>query len=144
MSLPPEPQPLLMPSTAPLGAVLLCVLALWMAAIPTALHTVSVDIGICGGGPEQDAVAVHRVDIDFDGSLSWDGQALATRAAMDDRMRTAAAAGAEVQVKPHRLADYAAFAAVMASAQRNGVTRMGLIGESATLPIRYCQRCLSE
>lgn len=34
----------------------------------------------------------------------------------------------EIHIKPNKLVDYGAVAAVMASAQRNGVKKMGMVG----------------
>jgi biopolymer transport protein ExbD len=66
---------------------------------------------------------IHEVSIDSDGTVFWDGQALAAAAALDARKHAVSA-----HIKPDRLVDYGTMAAVLASVQRNGVRKMGMVG----------------
>ena len=73
---------------------------------------------------------VVNIDVDFDGTISWDGQALSNDADLVSHLRTAAAAvpQPEIHLKPNKLATYAVVAHVMADAQRLGLKNMGLVG----------------
>ena len=70
------------------------------------------------------------VDVDFDGTILWNGQVLSDRAALEARLLAAAGAPVEpeLHLRPNKLASYKFVASVLASAQRLGVTKISLIG----------------
>jgi biopolymer transport protein ExbD len=118
-------------NTTPLIDVMLVLLVMLIITIPTQLHVIKLDINseMNMNTPEP---VVHVVAIDFDGTVYWDDQALANQAALDRKMREVGAIAAadqpEVHIQPNKLLDYGVVAAVMASAQRNGVRKMGMVG----------------
>jgi biopolymer transport protein ExbD len=61
--------------------------------------------------------------------VAWNGETV-DRATVDSRVAEVAAIPdqPEVHLKPNKLAEYKFVAAIMASAQRQGVTKIGLIG----------------
>jgi biopolymer transport protein ExbD len=73
---------------------------------------------------------VVTIDVDFDGTILWDGQVLATREDLESRLRATAAMPdqPEVHLRPNKLVEYERVALVMASAQRLGVTKLGMVG----------------
>jgi biopolymer transport protein ExbD len=73
---------------------------------------------------------IVNIDIDFDGTLIWNGEILAGRSELEARMRGAAAMQEqpEIHLKPNKLVKYRNVATVMASAQRLGLTKIGIIG----------------
>ena len=73
---------------------------------------------------------VVTVEIDFDGTVLWNGEQVPDRPTLEARLRGAAAQPIqpEFHLRPNKLVTYKHVAAVMASAQRLGVTKMGLIG----------------
>ena len=73
---------------------------------------------------------MHEVFIDFDGTVSWDGVALADQAAVEVKLSEVAAEPdqSEVHIKPNKLAEYGSVSTVMAAAQRLGVKKMGMVG----------------
>ncbi len=74
------------------------------------------------------------IDIDFDGTVSWNGEVL-TRPQWEAKMRGLAtlATQPEVHISPNKLVSYKSVAAVMASAQRLGVSKIGMIGNEQFL-----------
>ena len=70
------------------------------------------------------------IDVDFDGTVFWNGDIVADQAALEERLAEVAALPVqpEVHLRPNKLAEYKDVAAVMASAQRLGVTKLGLVG----------------
>jgi len=62
--------------------------------------------------------------------LIWNGEILAGRPELEARMRNAAAMQEqpEIHLKPNKLVKYRNVAMVMASAQRLGLTKIGIIG----------------
>ena len=75
------------------------------------------------------------IDVDFDGTILWNGEVVADIATLDQKLRVAAAETVqpELHLHPHRLVSYKYVALVLASAQRLGVNKIGLIGNEAFL-----------
>jgi len=73
---------------------------------------------------------VVTIDVDFDGTLIWNGETLSGRPELEARMRGAAAMQEqpEIHLRPNKLVRYRNVAMVMASAQRLGLTKIGVIG----------------
>lgn len=116
-------------NTTPLIDVMLVLLIMLIIAIPPVRHAVVLDTPTSSLQEIGPQVAPIRLAIDFDGAVSWDGEAV-ERDEWERRMVLEARRSpqAEFHIEPHRMADYGAVAAVMASAQRNGLERMGVVG----------------
>ena len=73
---------------------------------------------------------VVQIDVDFDGTVLWNGEIVPDRNALETRLLAAAseAVQPEVHLRPNKLAQYKSVALVMASAQRLGVTKLGIVG----------------
>ena len=71
-----------------------------------------------------------RIDVDFDGTVIWNGETLIDRPALEARLAGIAqqAEQPEIHLRPNKLVKYEYVAAVMASAQRLGAKKLGLIG----------------
>lgn len=67
------------------------------------------------------------IDVAADGATSWNGARLPDRAALEAKL-AAEPVQAEIRLKPDRQAPYRDVAAVLASAQRVGATKIGLMG----------------
>jgi biopolymer transport protein ExbD len=74
---------------------------------------------------------VITIDIDFDGTLAWNGEVLVERAELEARLRDAAAMQQqpELHLRPNKLVKYGNVAMVMASVQRLGLTKVGIVGQ---------------
>ena len=72
--------------------------------------------------------------MDFDGTVSWDGMTV-NRSALESKLQALATISdqPEVHLRPNKLVAYKAVAAVMASAQQLGVTKIGLVGNEQFL-----------
>ena len=70
------------------------------------------------------------IDIDFDGTVFWNGEAVPDHPALEARLAATAALPdqPEVHLRPNKLVEYKSVAGVMASAQRLGVTKLGMVG----------------
>ena len=73
---------------------------------------------------------VLKIDVDNAGRIWWNGEVLPDRATLDERLAGAAAQTVqpELHLRPDKAAKYEVVAAVLASAQRLGLTRIGIIG----------------
>jgi biopolymer transport protein ExbD len=80
--------------------------------------------------PPLEKPVVVTIDVDFDGTVYWNGEVVQGRQALEAKLMEAAAQPVqpEVHLRPNKLAEYKDVAAVMASAQRLGVTKFGLVG----------------
>lgn len=125
-----EPDVMIEINTTPLIDVMLVLLVMLIITIPIQLHSVNLNMPIGNPPPPTEKPQVVTIDVDFDGSLFWNGEAVPNRAALEERLMTAAAQSVqpEVHLRPNKLAEYKEVAMVMASAQRLGVTKLGLIG----------------
>jgi biopolymer transport protein ExbD len=116
-------------NTTPLIDVMLVLLIMLIVTIPIQLH--SVDLAMpAGQTPPADKPVVIRVEIDRQGTVWWDAQALAGPDELQARLQEAAARPVqpELHLRPDRQARYEVVAAVLAASQRAGVTRIGILG----------------
>ncbi len=117
-------------NTTPLIDVMLVLLVMLIITIPIQLHSVNLNMPIGNPPPPLEEPVVITVDVDFDGTIYWNGEILPTKAALEERLVAAAAQPVqpEVHLRPNKLAEYKDVAMVMAAAQRLGVTKLGLVG----------------
>ena len=117
-------------NTTPLIDVMLVLLIMLIITIPIQMHSVNLNLPTGKAPPPTTPPEVVRIDVDFDGTVLWNGEKVADRSALESRLTRIAAQPTqpEVHLRPDKLALYGNVAAVMASAQRLGVTKFGLIG----------------
>jgi biopolymer transport protein ExbD len=118
-------------NTTPLIDVMLVLLIMLIITIPVQTHAVKLDMPT-GAPPVTNAPPiVVDIGIDFDGTVTWNGQVVPDRQTLEWRLKTEAVdppVQPEIHVRPNKLATYKYVAAVLASAQRLGVTKIGIIG----------------
>ena len=117
-------------NTTPLIDVMLVLLIMLIITIPIQTHEVKLDLP--GGNPPPAVIepVVVTIDVDFDGTLFWNGTQVPDRAALEALMQQAAAQPVqpEIHLRPNKLVAYRNVIAVMASAQRLGLDKIGLVG----------------
>jgi len=125
-----EPEPMMDINTTPLIDVMLVLLVMLIITIPIQLHSVSLNLPSGKAPPATTEPEIVRIDVDFDGTVLWNGEVIADRVALESRMREKAAQAIqpEVHLRPNKLVKYDRVAAVMASAQRLGLKKIGMIG----------------
>ena len=125
-----EPEVMIDINTTPLIDVMLVLLIMLIITIPIQLHSVNLNMPIGTPPPQIEQPVVVTIDVDFDGTVYWNGEVVPNRNALEERLSGAAqmAVQPEVHLRPNKLAEYRDVAAVMASAQRLGVTKLGLVG----------------
>ena len=127
------PQPFSDINVAPLVDVMLVLLIMIIVTLPPQRHAVKLDTPLPpppdAPPPPDDLPDPVRIMVDFDGSILWNGQVV-NRNQLDANLKIEAARAVqpEIHIEPHRLAKYGVVAHVMASAQRNRLTKMGVIG----------------
>ena len=117
-------------NTTPLIDVMLVLLIMLIITIPIQTHAVKLNMPVGKPPPSTVQPQIVTIDIDFDGTLIWNGEQLAGRPELEARMRNAAAQAdqPEIHLRPNKLVKYRNVAMVMASAQRLGLTKIGIIG----------------
>ena len=117
-------------NTTPLIDVMLVLLIMLIITIPIQTHAVKLNMPAGKPPPQVTQPQVVTIDIDFDGTLFWNGEQLAGRPDLEARMQAAAAMAdqPEIHLKPNKLVKYRNVAMVMAEAQRLGLKKLGIIG----------------
>ena len=125
-----EPDVMVDINTTPLIDVMLVLLIMLIITIPIQMHSVKMNLPVGNPPAPPHPPQVVQIDIGADGSLNWNGAAVRGGAALDAKFREVAAEADqdEIRLRPDKAAPYRAVAEVLASAQREGATKIGLIG----------------
>ncbi len=117
-------------NTTPLIDVMLVLLIMLIITIPIQTHAVKLNMPVGNPPPPTAPPVVVQIDVDFDGTVVWNGEIVPDRAQLEARLTQVAAQPdqPEVHLRPHKLVTYKSVAMVMAAAQRLGVTKIGLVG----------------
>jgi len=122
-------------NTTPLIDVMLVLLIMLIITIPIQTHAVKLNMPIGTPPPPLVPPEVVTIEVDFDGTLIWNGRVVPDRQELEARLRAAAEMPVqpEVHLRPYKLVKYESVAMVMASAQRLGLKKIGLIGNEQFL-----------
>ena len=117
-------------NTTPLIDVMLVLLVMLIITIPIQLHSVNLEMPGLATPPTQREPKVVQVDVTAAGTFTWNGEVLAGREALEARLAEAAAQAdpPEIHLRPQAAAKYEMVAAALASAQRLGLQKIGLVG----------------
>jgi len=117
-------------NTTPLIDVMLVLIIMLIITIPIQTHAVKLNMPVGSPPPPLVPPEVTTIEIDFDGTFIWNGQVLDGRQQLESYLYVAANAPVqpEIHLRPNKLVKYERVATVMASAQRLGLTKVGLIG----------------
>jgi biopolymer transport protein ExbD len=114
----------------PLIDVLLVLLVMFIITIPVMTHAVKLDMPRPTNAPQQQTdPVVIQLEIDFDGTVLWNGTPV-TVDSLDTYFRREAANDPqpELHIRPNKRASYDVVARVLAAAQRNGLLKIGFVG----------------
>ena len=125
-----DPEVMLDINTTPLIDVMLVLIIMLIITIPVQTHAVKLNMPVGNPPPPLTPPEVITIEVDFDGTVLWNGDTIADRPTLEARFRGAASAPVqpEFHLRPNKLVTYKHVAGVMASAQRLGITKLGLIG----------------
>ena len=125
-----EPEVMVDINTTPLIDVMLVLLIMLIITIPIQTHAVKLNMPAGNPPPPLVQPEVVTIEVDFDGTLLWNGSVLSGRPELDARLRDAAISPVqpEIHLRPNKLVKYEHVVAVMASAQRLGLSKIGVIG----------------
>jgi biopolymer transport protein ExbD len=123
-------EPMLDVNTTPLIDVMLVLIVMFIITLPIMTHAVKLDMPSGNPPPAQKDPVVIEVEIDYDGSVLWNGSQVADFGTLERYFKTEGAKPeqAELHIRPNRRAKYDSVAKVLALAQRNGMTKIGFVG----------------
>jgi biopolymer transport protein ExbD len=112
-------------NTTPLIDVMLVLLVMLIVTLPTQTHVVKLNMPVAS--PPAPPPAAIDIDIDSDGTIVWNSQPLSGIGALEAHFRQESTRDpqAQIRLRPSARASYDVVANVMASAQRNNMTRVG-------------------
>ena len=117
-------------NTTPLIDVMLVLLVMLIITIPIQLHSVNLNLPTGNPPPPLVKPEVVKIDIDARSLIYWNGEEVPDRAVLEEKLRAAAAQEVqpELHLRPDKSAKYDIVAGVMASSQRLGLTKIGIVG----------------
>ena len=130
-----EPEVMMDINTTPLIDVMLVLIIMLIITIPVQLHAVNLNMPQASE-PTPAKPEVVTLTIEADGTLLWNGEVLADRAVLEARLQAAASQPVqpELHLRANKAVDYGVVAMVLASAQRLGLTKLGLVGNEQFAP----------
>ena len=130
-----DDEPMTEMNMTPLIDVMLVLLIMFIITIPIQTHAVKMNMPIGPSAPPLKPPEIVRIDVDFDGTIGWNGVIVADRSELEAKLATVAAEAdqAEVHLRPNKLVTYDVVAMILASAQRLGVTKIGIVGNEQFL-----------
>ncbi len=125
-----EPEVMMDINTTPLIDVMLVLLVMLIITIPIQLHAVNLNMPTGVPPPPMEPPEIVKLDIDGTGQVYWNAELVADRVMLEDHIKRAVAQPTqpEVHLRPDRGAKYEVVAMVMASAQRLGMKKIGIVG----------------
>ncbi len=125
-----EDGPMMEMNMTPLIDVLLVLLVMFIITIPVMTHAVKLDMPRATNAPSQVEPVVINLEIDFDGTVLWNGTPVPDFDTLDAYFNREAAnePQPELHIWPSKRVDYDVVARVLASAQRNGLLKIGFVG----------------
>jgi biopolymer transport protein ExbD len=121
-------------NTTPLIDVMLVLLVTLIISLPIMTHAVKLDMPDVSHPPPPDQVKPEVIDleIDFDGTVVWNGTPVQGLDQLEGFFRTESTKDPqpEIHLRPDRRAKYDVVAKVLAAAQRNRMKKIGFVNTS--------------
>ena len=116
-------------NTTPLIDVMLVLIIMLIITIPAQLHAVNLDMPKTSPAAPKDPMVV-RIDIDAQSQWRWNGKPIDNREELEAQLKQAAALQPQPQlhIRAHGQARYEAAVTVLTTAQRVGLTQLGMVG----------------
>ncbi|HEY2808016.1 MAG TPA: biopolymer transporter ExbD [Steroidobacteraceae bacterium] len=122
-------------NTTPLIDIMLVLLVTLLVSLPMMTHAVKIDLpqGSPATAPPPQVV---DLDIDSDGTVAWNGTAVAGFAQLEGYLTTESQKEPqpEIRLRPDRRARYEVVAQVLAAAQRHHMQRIGFVNTGEFQP----------
>jgi biopolymer transport protein ExbD len=121
--------PMMEINTTPLIDVMLVLLIVLIMSIPIMTHATKLDMPQTNNPPPLVRPEVIQIDIDFDGTIVWNGTVVSGIPQLESFFRSERGKEPqpEIHLRPDRRSRYETTALVMAAAQRNHMKKMGFV-----------------
>lgn len=122
--------PMMEMNTTPLIDVMLVLIIMLIVTLPVMTHAVKLDMPRPDNLPPDRPPEMVTIKIDYDGTILWNDAAVPNLATLERYFKVEAqkVPQPQVAIRPDARARYDTVAQVLASAQRNRIEKMGLIG----------------
>jgi biopolymer transport protein ExbD len=120
-------------NTTPLIDVMLVLLIMFIITIPVMTHAVKLDMPRPTNAPPPPVQPeVITIEIDFDGTVLWNGTAVSDLEVLEKYFRVESQKDPqpELHMRPDKRSKYDVVARVLASAQRNRMQKIGFVNVS--------------
>jgi len=120
-------------NTTPLIDVMLVLLVTLIVSLPIMTHAVKLDMPQANNPPPAELrPEVIDLEIDFDGTVVWNGSTVENLQTLENYFRSEASKEPqpEIHLRPDRRVKYDYVAQVLAAAQRNRMHRIGFVNTS--------------
>ncbi len=130
-----EPELLVDINTTPLIDVMLVLLIMLIITIPIQLHAVNLNMPVDRPSPPTAPPEIVQIEIDNTGAVRWNGELVSSATALNEKFAYVAQQQnqPELHLRPDKFSPYKSVAAVMAAAQRNRATKIGIVGNEQYL-----------
>jgi biopolymer transport protein ExbD len=117
-------------NTTPLIDVMLVLLIMFIITIPVMTHAVKLDMPRGETVPPPTPPEVIDLEIDFDGTILWNGTPVTDEGTLLSYLANAAGKDPqpEIHLRPNKRVKYDSVAKVLAASQRLGVRKIGFVG----------------
>jgi biopolymer transport protein ExbD len=125
-----EDEPMMDINTTPLIDVMLVLLIMFIITLPVMTHDVKLDMPQSKNStPPPVVIEPIQLEVDWDGTVIWNGTPVQL-GQLEGYFQVESQKNPqpEVHVRPNRRANYDTVAKVLALAQRNGMQRIGFVG----------------
>jgi biopolymer transport protein ExbD len=121
--------PMMELNMTPLIDVMLVLIVVLIMSIPIMTHATKLDMPQTNNPPPPVRPEVIQLDIDFDGTIVWNGTVVTGIPQLESFFRSERdkVPQPEIHLRPDRRSRYETTALVMAAAQRNRMKKMGFV-----------------
>src|ERR1700691_2264332 len=121
-----DPEVMIDINTTPLIDVMLVLLIMLIITIPIQTHAVKLNMPVGTPPPPLSPPEIVNIDVDFDGTVLWNGVVVPDRPALEARLEQAAAQWVqpEFHLRPNKLVTYKDVAGVIAAERRLGMNQL--------------------
>lgn len=129
-----EGAPMMEINTTPLIDVMLVLLIVFIITIPVLTHAVKLDNPIGNPPPPVVQPEVINLEIDFDNTILWNTTPIDMPTLISYlQSESTKVPQPEVHLKPNKRSKYDTVAKVLAACQRNGIKKIGFVGNEQFL-----------
>jgi biopolymer transport protein ExbD len=117
-------------NTTPLIDVMLVLIIMLIVTLPVMTHAVKLDMPQANPPPPTVPPEVINILVDYDNTITWNGTPVASLATLERYFKVESQKDPlpQVAIEADPRARYDTVAQVLASAQRNGMVKMGIVG----------------